>query len=110
MKCALDDFDVLTKPVEIEKGWGGYTFCPGKATWFEHAGKIYEDCRIALETGILPREGSLEDQDTDFTDVFPGFVTHWRDRQYERIWDDIRSFTRSTLEAVLGKKGNTKKG
>ena len=109
--CAVDDFHVLAgKPVEIEKGWGSYEFCPGKATWYEEVARLFQDCRIGLETGILPREGSLENQDAEFTDVFPQFVTQWRERQYERIWDDVRALTKSILESIFGKKGTTKKG
>lgn len=80
------------------------TFCPGKATWFEEIQEIYQDCRVALETGILPKEGSLEDQDELFTDVFPTFVERWRERAYERTWSDVRAFTKVVLEAVFGKK------
>ncbi len=105
MRCAEERFDVLGKGVEVEKGWGRFAFCPGKATWYEEIITLYDDCRVALETGILPKGGALEDQDPLFLEAFPAFVQAWRERSYDRVWNDVRTFTKSVLEAVFGKKG-----
>lgn len=63
-----------------------------------------EQCRVALETGILPRRGALEDQDDLFCEVFPVFVERWRARSYDAVWRDVRDYVKIVLEAVLGKK------
>lgn len=82
----------------------GFKFCPGKATWYEEVHDLYGACRVALEAGILPRDGSLEEQEATFVDVFPAFVDRWRERNYDRVWRDVKDFTRDVLKQVLGKK------
>lgn len=57
-----------------------------------------------METGILPKAGSFEDQDEIFTDCLPVFVQKWKDRQYNRIWLDVHEHTQKVLEAVFPKK------
>lgn len=105
MRCAEQSFDVLQRPVSVDEVGVKLSFCPGKATWYPEMGRLFRDCRVALETGILPREGTLEDQDASFSEVFPIFIERWRERTYHRIWGDVKTFTTSVLEAVLGKKG-----
>lgn len=86
-RCGVDSYDVI-KPRQIDLQSAKYTFCPGKATWFEPIVDVYQECRVALETGILPDKGSIKDQDALFVDVFPFFVQRWTDRRYARIWKD----------------------
>jgi hypothetical protein len=76
-----------------------YSFCPGKATWYPEVAKVFEWCRIALETGILPEEGSYLDQPALFVEVFPTFVERWRERSYQRVWLDISEFSPKVIEA-----------
>ncbi len=83
----------------------GYTFCPGKATWYSEIVELFEKCRVTYETGILPGDGSLEDQDEMFSEVFYSFVERWSARQYNRIWADVRDYTKVVLESIFGKKG-----
>jgi hypothetical protein len=102
-RCAEPDFDVI-KPRRIDDASLNYTFCPGKATWYGEIAEVFEQCRVALETGILPSKGTLEDQDEIFVEVFPYFVQRWRDRQYQRVWVDIRTYIAALIEGLLGKK------
>lgn len=103
-RCQEPGYQNLKKPRSVDKKGLDFHFCPGKATWAEDTIELFEQCRIALETGIMPKEGSLEDQDSPFVEAFPLFVQRWRDRTYKRIWADVESFTEKVLEAVLGKK------
>lgn len=66
--------------------------------------QVFEQCRVAVETGILPRQGSLEDQDELFVEVFPTFVERWRARSYVRVWDDVRAFAKVLLDGLFTKK------
>jgi len=61
---------------------------------------LFTQCRIALESGIMPKEGSLEQQDELFTEVFYSFVDRWKQRQYALIWKDVSDFTGKVLEAI----------
>lgn len=79
-----------------------YLFCPAKATWFPDIAELFEQCRIAVETGFLPGPGSLEDQHEMFVVVFPTFVERWKSRAYHRTWRDVYEFTPKVLDA-LGK-------
>lgn len=56
-----------------------------------------------METGILPEKGSFEQQSEMFVDVFPEFVQRWKERNYNRIWQDTREFTKVVLESIFGK-------
>lgn len=80
-----------------------YSFCPGKATWYEEIAELFGQCRVALETGIMPSRGSFQDQSAMFVEVFPEFVQRWKERSYNRVWQDTREFTQAVLEAVFGK-------
>jgi hypothetical protein len=77
-----------------------YMFCPGKATWFPEMAELFEQCRVAIETGHLPRPGALEDQNEMFVDVFPDFVERWQSRRYYRTWSDVVDYTPKVLEAI----------
>jgi hypothetical protein len=103
-RCQEPGYQNLKKPRRVDARGLEFPFCPGKATWAEDTLALFEQCRIALETGIMPKEGSLEDQPAEFVDAFPLFVQRWRDRNYGRIWSDVQEFTSKVLEAVLGKK------
>lgn len=80
-----------------------YTFCAGKATWYEEIATLFGECRIALETGILPDKGGIKDQSEMFIEVFPEFVSRWRERSYNRVWQDTREYSQAVLEAIFGK-------
>ena len=83
-----------------------FNFCAGKATWYSEISVLFEQCLVTYETGLLPRKGSLADQDEMFTEVFPLFVMRYKDRQYGRIWSDVRETITQVLEAIFGKKGS----
>lgn len=104
-KCGEPSFDVL-KNMRVDPKRGiGFTFCPGKATWYPLILELYDACRVALETGILPRQGGVEDQSELFGEVFPTFVERWKARTYERIWGDVQAFTEAVLKSLFGKRG-----
>jgi hypothetical protein len=104
-RCEEPSFDVIKGGFRVDECSLSYKFCPGKARWFEEIGVLFEQCRIALETGIMPREGSFEDQDELFCAVFHGFVHRWKERVYARIWRDVQEFTKKVLESIFSKKG-----
>lgn len=104
-KCQEPGFDNLKKPRKMDDFSLEYSFCPGKATWYSEIIGMFEKCRVTFETGLLPREGSFEEQDEMFTDVFYAFVERWSSRRYNRIWMDVREYTKVVLESVFGKKG-----
>ncbi len=94
----------LKRVMSVDAAGLKYGFCPGKATWYVDIYNLYYQCRIALETGILPHEGSLQDQDETFCEVFPLFVDRWKERTYGRVWEDTRQYVEAVLKAVLGTK------
>jgi hypothetical protein len=104
-RCEEPGFQNLKKPRKLDDGSFEYSFCPGKATWYDEIQDLFEQCRVAFETGILPSEGSLQDQDEMFLDAFYIFVEHWTARRYTRIWKDVREFTKGILEAIFKPKG-----
>lgn len=103
-RCQEPGFDNLRKPRRVDDYSQEYSFCPGKATWFEEIAVVFEQCRIAFETGIMPTKGALDDQAELFTECFPTFVFRWKDRTYNRVWADVQSFTKIMLEAIFPKK------
>lgn len=60
-----------------------------------------------MKTGILPEEGSLQDQSAAFVEVFDVFVARWHDRLYAKLWGDVRQFAESILNGLFG-KGKTR--
>ena len=113
MKCEEPGFVNVPEPVlkRLEKNgqtghWAvddysrKYLFCPGKATWYPDIAELFEQCRIAIETGHLPRAGALEDQPDLFVEVYPDFVERWKSRQYYRTWRDVVDFTPKVLEQI----------
>ena len=102
-KCQEKGFLNLKKPRRIDGYSLEYNFCPGKATWFEEITELFDSCRIALETGILPKRGGFSEQDSIFCEIFPIFLSRWKDRTYGKIWGDVRDFTKIVLEGIFGK-------
>jgi hypothetical protein len=100
--CQEPGFNNLKKARKIDNTSLEYAFCPGKATWFEEIQQVFEQCRVAFETGLLPKEGSLEDQDEMFAEVFYSFVEHWTAKRYASIWGDIREYTKVILKSIFG--------
>ena len=103
-RCQEPGFENLKKPRKVDDSSGAYSFCAGKATWYDEIAELFVSCRTSMETGILPKSGALEDQDELFAEVFPHFVAKWKDRHYARIWVDVRDFTKTVLEAIFPKK------
>lgn len=104
-RCQEPGFEELEKkPMGVDRDSVKYTFCPGKATWYEEIAILFQQCRIALETGILPKKGSLEDQDELFTEVLYTFVERWRSRQYRLVWKDVTEMGEAVFKAFSGKK------
>lgn len=90
--------------MEVGAGSLAYRFCPAKATWYDEIAELFEVCRLAMETGIMPKGLNLDDQDEIFAAALPAFVERWRERHYNRVWQDVHEFTGKVLEAVFGKK------
>jgi hypothetical protein len=104
-RCEEPNFDVIPRGFRLDDFSLSYQFCPGKAFWYEDMIELFQKCRVALETGIMPREGSFEDQDVLFCEVFFSFVQRWRERFYAKVWSDVQTFTKKILESVFSKKG-----
>ena len=104
-KCQSPGFDNLRKPRKVDDFGLAFSFCPGKATWYPEIAELFLQCRVTLETGILPEGGSFAEQSESFVEVFPDFVLRWKERTYNRIWQDTRDFTKSVLESIFGNKG-----
>lgn len=58
-----------------------------------------------METGILPNEGSLQDQTDSFCEVFYPFVDRWKARTYAKVWGDVTDYVERVLKSLFGKKG-----
>lgn len=75
-----------------------YPYCPAKATWYPQIIDLFNHCRVTTQTGILPKEGGLEDQDEIFADVFPMFSDMWKALTYQNIWKDVQEYGDSILK------------
>lgn len=84
----------------MDKAANEYNFCPGKATWYLEFAELFEDCRVACETGILPKKGALDEQDALFVEVFATFVDRWKYRFYQQAWMDGASMAEAVLKAI----------
>ena len=104
-RCGRDGFEHFKHPrFTIGPASYRYQFCPGKATWFPEIAELFEKCELAMHTGVLPGDGSLLDQDEAFVEVFPVFVSRWKERTYDQVWDDVRDYVEKILTAIFGKK------
>ncbi len=104
-RCADPGFNNLPgKGMKVDPSGLSFNFCPGKATWYPEAGELFRACLVTQATGILPRRGSLEDQDELFVAVLPAFIERWAQRQYQRVWNDVSEFVTAVLKSVLGTK------
>lgn len=99
-KCDEDGLSNLSRPISVDEAGLKLPFCPGKATWYHEFTNLYSLLLVSLETGILPKEGSLEDQDAMFVELFPFFVDRYRYRQYHKTWADVLAFAPKVLEAI----------
>jgi len=99
-RCEEPGYNNYKKPKPVDSYSLKYTFCPGKATRHRWLLELYNQCVVATETGILPREGGLEHQDQYFCEVFPVFVQRYRHRMYCRTWEQVGEFTPRVLEAI----------
>lgn len=79
-------------------------FCPGKARWSEEMAEVFNQCLILVETGASPNRGGMSEQSAILNEVLPVFLVRWRERLYQRLWSDVSAYTKSVLQAVLGKK------
>jgi hypothetical protein len=76
------------------------TFCPAKAAWYPEVIELYDECMVAYKTGLLPRDGGLENQTVMFNEVFGFFVTYYDRRRYAQVWADVGDFTGKVFEAI----------
>jgi hypothetical protein len=98
------------KAIAAIKDGPKYSFCPGKATWYPELAIVFEQCFVANETGILPSDGSFQDQSELFVEAFPTFVERWKWRWYGRVWHDVSDATGKVFEALGKMLGGKKKG
>ena len=98
------------KRMRVDLLGSDYTFCPGKATWDISLAQTFIDCRVALEAGIFPSKGGLNDQYELFTGVFYDFMDHWKARSYARVMKDsgmmAHGFIEMIVKAISGKGGS----
>jgi hypothetical protein len=100
-KCAEKGFrNAKTARFRVDERGQKYTFCPGKATWFERTARVYQECYFAFHTGILPKEGHFQDQDELFVEAYPAFVHHYTQRKYGRVWQDVNEFASEVFKAI----------
>jgi len=64
-------------PMQISKGGEYYGFCPAKATWDKDCVDYFNLLIICAETGALPFEGGIMDQEYDFIENFSWFLLRW---------------------------------
>lgn len=85
-RCEEPGFDNFKSPRKLagDDKSAPQSFCHAKASWYPDVIKVFMDCRVALESGILPRGGGLEDQDDIFYSCFWTFVERWRFRERVR--------------------------
>jgi len=102
-KCEQDGFNNHAER-PIDKLSYRYTFCVGKATWYEEIIDLFDLCIVAYETGIMPNYGGFLDQEETFREIFPMFVQRWKRRNYNSVWLDVSDFSRMILESIFGKK------
>lgn len=77
-----------------------YRFCPGRATWYEKTVETFRQCLFAYQTGILPREGSLQNQDEFFGAAYPIFVEYYTRKKYRTVWRDVSDFTNEIFKTI----------
>ena len=77
-------------------------FCHGKATWYEKPAELYRQCYVAMETGILPSAGGLDNQTHEFNKIFYFFISHWNYRAKVEHWSTVGEIINKVLE-TLGK-------
>lgn len=99
-KCEQDGLNNLDRLISVDQYGIKLPFCPAKAIWYHEFTNLFSVLLVALETGILPKAGSLEDQDQLFVELFPYFVDRYRSRQYNKTWSDVLAFTPKVLEAI----------
>lgn len=103
-RCQENGFENTKREWSVDDKGLKVRFCPGKATWYGEIIDVFRECRVAFETGVLPRAGALEDQSDIFADVFPFFVERWSDRRFLKIRGEIVDFVSQVLTAIFGKK------
>ena len=89
-----------SKPIRVDKFGSKYPFCPGKATWFPELQTVFDQCLVAMETGILPGPGGLDDQPEMFSNSLSTFIEKYSWRRYGRVWQDVNEVIPKVLEAV----------
>lgn len=110
LACESDGFNNLpNRKMGVDSGGTKRPFCPGKATWYPELQRVFDQCLIAKETGLLPKPGGVDDQEELFTEVFGAFVQAYNWRWYGRIWRDVGDVIPKVLEAVAKMFGGKKK-
>ena len=98
--CQDNGFDNIKIKKSVDEFGTKVSFCPGKATWHNEVIDLFHECHVAYLTGILPRSGGLEHQDSKFSEVFPIFIEKWENRKYLKVWSDVNDFTAKVFEAI----------
>lgn len=101
-KCGDDGFLNLEKPMPVTPGGLEFTFCPGKATWYEEIAELFMLCKMSYYTGILPTPGAFEDQPELFVEVFPYFVSRYSELKYNYVRREITEFVGTVLKSFTG--------
>lgn len=101
-KCKEDGFNNIPRGRQIDPSSLKLTFCHGKATWYNEIADLFSDCLMSLETGVLPKPGSIEDQDEIFAENFSWFVNYFRLKENSAMWRGSYELAGNVLES-LGK-------
>ena len=105
-KCQEQGYENIKK-IRVDPMGAEYTFCPGKATWNRTIAQTFVDCRVALEAGIFPSEGGLDEQYEMFSLVFYEFMDQWKHRSYAKVMKDAGTMAHAFIEMIF--KGLTGK-
>ena len=98
--CMDDGFNNLKRERKMSKESLSLSFCHAKALWYDTPSRLFESCYVAMETGILPKSGGLEDQDDIFVECFSFFVDYYKSKEKRRNWTDIVELVKISLESL----------
>jgi hypothetical protein len=93
-------FDNLKITKQVDEFGTKVHFCPAKATWYDEVVTLFYQCKLAYITGILPKEGSLENQSSKFVDALYVFAEKWENRKHIKLWQEIYEFSEKIFHGI----------
>lgn len=99
LKCEESGFNNC-RPMAVDTEGVKRPFCPGKSKWYPELQRTFDECLVALETGVMPKPGGIEDQDELFGECFSSFIKAYNWRRYNKVWKDVTEYGTKILEVV----------